>query len=104
MHDTTYISLLIVCHVTLHIVYHVKLGHFIQLQVTFADVGGQHEAKIELSEIVDFLRNRKKYVDLGAKIPSGALLTGPPGELRYPLGHFLREGSPLNILKQYFEL
>ena len=50
-------------------------------QTTFKDVGGQYEAKVELSEIVDFLKNRKKYTDLGAKIPSGALLSGPPGKL-----------------------
>jgi len=48
-------------------------------ETTFKDVGGQYEAKVELTEIVDFLRNRKKYTDLGAKIPSGALLSGPPG-------------------------
>ncbi|MBX3096771.1 MAG: ATP-dependent zinc metalloprotease FtsH [Fimbriimonadaceae bacterium] len=48
-------------------------------KVTFADVAGIDEAKHELFEIVDFLRNTKKYTALGAKIPKGVLLTGPPG-------------------------
>ena len=46
---------------------------------TFADVAGQDEAKEALEEIVDFLHNPKKYVEIGAKIPKGALLVGPPG-------------------------
>lgn len=48
-------------------------------KITFEDVAGIEEAKQELFEIVDFLRNTKKYVALGAKIPKGILLTGPPG-------------------------
>jgi cell division protease FtsH len=48
-------------------------------KITFEDVAGIEEAKAELYEIVDFLRNTKKYVALGAKIPKGILLTGPPG-------------------------
>lgn len=48
-------------------------------KVTFEDVAGIEEAKQELFEIVDFLRNTKKYTALGAKIPKGILLTGPPG-------------------------
>ena len=48
-------------------------------KVTFEDVAGVDEAKEELFEVVDFLRNTKKYVALGAKIPKGILLTGPPG-------------------------
>lgn len=48
-------------------------------QVTFKDVAGQEEAKQEVQEIVDFLRNPKKYTALGGKIPKGALLVGPPG-------------------------
>ncbi|MDZ7959258.1 MAG: ATP-dependent zinc metalloprotease FtsH [Aulosira sp. DedQUE10] len=47
--------------------------------VKFTDVAGVDEAKIELEEIVDFLRNADKYTRLGAKIPKGALLVGPPG-------------------------
>ena len=47
--------------------------------VTFADVAGQEEAKESLVEMVDFLHNPKKYLDIGAKLPKGALLVGPPG-------------------------
>ncbi len=48
-------------------------------RVTFADVAGLDEEKEELSEIVDFLKNPKKYVKLGARIPKGVLMVGPPG-------------------------
>ncbi len=48
-------------------------------KVTFVDVAGIDEAKQELSEIVDFLKNPKKYTDVGAKIPRGCLLIGSPG-------------------------
>lgn len=47
--------------------------------VTFADVAGLDEAKVEVMEIVDFLKNPNKYTKLGGKIPKGALLVGPPG-------------------------
>ena len=48
-------------------------------KTTFADVAGADEEKEEMSEIVDFLKNPKKYNELGAKIPKGVLLVGPPG-------------------------
>ena len=50
-----------------------------QKQVTFKDVAGLEEAKVEIMEIVDFLKKADKYRELGAKIPKGALLVGPPG-------------------------
>ncbi len=50
-----------------------------QNKVTFADVAGAKEEKEELQEVVDFLKNPKKYTELGAKIPKGILLVGPPG-------------------------
>ncbi|MGB0916782.1 MAG: ATP-dependent zinc metalloprotease FtsH, partial [Flavobacteriales bacterium] len=50
-----------------------------KVNVTFNDVAGLDEAKVEIKEIVEFLKSPKKYTDLGAKIPKGALLVGPPG-------------------------
>lgn len=49
------------------------------VNITFDDVAGLEEAKLEIKEIVDFLKSPQKYTDLGAKIPKGALLVGPPG-------------------------
>ena len=49
------------------------------VKVTFADVAGADEEKAELQELVDFLRNPQRYIDLGARIPKGVLLVGPPG-------------------------
>lgn len=54
-------------------------GGQLKEKVTFDDVGGLREAKEELKEIVDFLKNPKKYLQLGAKIPRGVLLIGAPG-------------------------
>lgn len=48
-------------------------------QVKFSDVAGQKEAKVELEEVVDFLKHPQKYVKIGARIPKGVLLVGPPG-------------------------
>ncbi len=50
-----------------------------QSKITFKDVAGLEEAKVEIMEIVDFLKSPQKYKDLGGKIPKGALLVGPPG-------------------------
>uniref|UniRef100_A0A8C5QZI3 AAA+ ATPase domain-containing protein n=1 Tax=Leptobrachium leishanense TaxID=445787 RepID=A0A8C5QZI3_9ANUR len=49
------------------------------IDVKFRDVAGCEEAKLEIMEFVNFLKNPKQYLDLGAKIPRGAMLTGPPG-------------------------
>ncbi len=49
------------------------------IKVNFNDVAGLEEAKVEIKEIVDFLKNPEKYTNLGGKIPKGALLVGPPG-------------------------
>ena len=49
------------------------------MKVTFSDVAGLSEAKTEVAEIVEFLKNPQKYTELGGKIPKGALLVGPPG-------------------------
>ncbi len=51
----------------------------LKVNITFADVAGLDEAKVEVMEIVDFLKHPKKYTALGGKIPKGALLIGPPG-------------------------
>lgn len=50
-----------------------------EIKVAFKDVAGCEEAKIEIMEFVNFLKNPQQYLDLGAKIPKGAILTGPPG-------------------------
>jgi cell division protease FtsH len=50
-----------------------------QTQVTFGDVAGIDQAKLELSEVVDFLKNADRFTAVGAKIPKGVLLVGPPG-------------------------
>jgi cell division protease FtsH len=48
-------------------------------KITFADIAGVEEAKTELAEIVDFLKNPQRYTEIGARIPKGVLLVGPPG-------------------------
>ena len=50
-----------------------------QTQVTFGDVAGIDQAKLELTEVVDFLKNADRFTAIGAKIPKGVLLVGPPG-------------------------
>ena len=47
--------------------------------IRFEDVAGIQEAKLEIMEFIDFLKNQEKYIDMGARIPKGALLSGPPG-------------------------
>lgn len=56
-----------------------KLINPAEIGVQFKDVAGCEEAKVEIMEFVNFLKNPQQYIDLGAKIPKGALLTGPPG-------------------------
>ncbi|PIR44078.1 cell division protein FtsH [Candidatus Wolfebacteria bacterium CG10_big_fil_rev_8_21_14_0_10_31_9] len=57
----------------------IKLFSSFKNKITFKDVAGLNEPKQELIEVVDFLKNPKKYLDMGAKIPRGVLLYGPPG-------------------------
>jgi cell division protease FtsH len=57
----------------------IRLSNLTKEKITFEDVAGAKEAKEELIEIVDFLKNPKKFLDLGAKIPRGVLLVGLPG-------------------------
>lgn len=56
-----------------------KLINAEEIKVAFKDVAGCEEAKIEIMEFVNFLKNPQQYVELGAKIPKGAILNGPPG-------------------------
>ncbi len=56
-----------------------KLINANDINVAFRDVAGCEEAKIEIMEFVNFLKNPQQYLNLGAKIPKGAILTGPPG-------------------------
>ena len=56
-----------------------KLHQDTKRRITFEDVAGADEEKNELKEVVDFLKNPRKYLELGARIPKGILLVGPPG-------------------------
>lgn len=58
---------------------HAKMADDKDKKISFADVAGQKEAKYELQEVVDFLKNPERFVKIGAKIPKGVLLVGPPG-------------------------
>jgi AFG3 family protein len=51
----------------------------IRVKTNFSNVAGLDEAKVEVMEFVEFLKNPKRFLDIGAKIPKGALLVGPPG-------------------------
>jgi AFG3 family protein len=56
-----------------------KINSEKDVKVRFHDVAGMEQAKLEITEFVDFLKNNTKFKEMGAKIPRGALLTGPPG-------------------------
>lgn len=75
-------------------------------RITFKDVAGVKEAKEELKEVVDFLKNPKKFLDIGAKIPKGVLLMGPPGSGKCVVGETLvvtNKGIfPIDELPKYF--
>ena len=58
---------------------HVRVNDPSKNKITFADVAGADEEKEELQEMVDFLRNPRTYIEMGARIPKGVLLVGPPG-------------------------
>ncbi|PPD70979.1 hypothetical protein GOBAR_DD32142 [Gossypium barbadense] len=71
--------------------------------VTFADVAGADQAKLELQEVVDFLKNPDKYTALGAKIPKGCLLVGPPGTGKTPLARSVagEAGVPFFLMRSF---
>ena len=67
-------------------------------RVTFKDVAGLEEAKVEIMEIVDFLKKSEKYKELGAKIPKGALLVGPPGTGKTLLAKAVATEANMNFI------
>ncbi len=67
-------------------------------QITFADVAGSDEEKAELQEVVDFLREPQRYLDLGARIPKGILLVGPPGTGKTLLAKAVAGEAGVNFL------
>ena len=69
-----------------------------QKKVTFEDVAGADEEKEELQEIVEFLRDPKRYLDLGARIPKGVLLVGPPGTGKTLLARAVAGEAGVNFL------
>ena len=74
-------------------------------KVTFAQVAGLEEEKEELEEIVDFLKSPKKYIQVGARIPKGVLLVGPPGTgkthtIANLIGHFLAQGKTVLVTSE----
>ena len=66
--------------------------------ITFKDVAGQDEAKESLQEVVEFLHNPGKYVEIGAKLPKGALLVGPPGTGKTLLAKACCRGGTCTVL------
>jgi len=65
------------------------------ISITFNDVKGCDEAKQELKEVVEFLKNPEKFSTLGGKLPKGVLLVGPPGKWKRWNSHFMSRQSTL---------
>ena len=73
-------------------------------KVTFSDVSGVEEAKEELVEVVDFLKDPKKYTKLGGKIPKGVILVGPPGTGKTLLARAVAGEADVLFQYQWFRL